>query len=395
MPLMLMAKLVVLFVLIHSVWLSLPDPFLPFLPALDYFRDAHFGWVLRIAALAGSIAVLFNFRVRAACLVAGSAVLLGILASRPYFHNNTLYLGCLLFLLGLYEPASGPSLIHFQVILVFFAAALNKVLEPSWRNGQFFSYWASVAVIHSWYWRVASRLPVVMPLVMSWLTIATELSLAIGLTFRRYRMYAIWLGLVFFTGMNLLTGQTYGFFFLIPISLLAFAPWPHMPATVLYDGDCGFCNRTRRVMERLDLEGQFVWKPFQTASDLHGVSEEALKQRLYVVAEDSKHSGFAAFKLMFLYNPLTYFALFFALSIPHWHLYQRHWLAIAVLAIFSPIFAPVGEMLYDLVARNRHRISQLTGGVSCAIEIKHTFAVDREATGSTVSAQARDRPLLE
>src|SRR5437016_1715676 len=126
--------------------------------------------------------------------------------------------------------------------------------------------------------------------------------------FSRSRIGAIWLGLLLAAGQNFLTERTFGvFLYVMPISYLAFVAWPRSKVVVLYDGDCGFCARVRRLVERFDVEGLFSWKPFQVTDDLHGISGEALRQRLHIVVENKKHSGLAAFKIMALYNPLTYF----------------------------------------------------------------------------------------
>jgi len=111
-PLMLMAKLLALYVLGHLVWIALPEPFLPFVLALDHLRHTPFSLVLKVTALLGAIAVLFNYRVRFACFLIGAAILLGVLSSRLYFLNGRLYLASLLILTGLYEPKTGPWLVR-------------------------------------------------------------------------------------------------------------------------------------------------------------------------------------------------------------------------------------------------------------------------------------------
>jgi len=347
----------------------MPDPFLPMVPVLDLFHSTpYFGWVLRIAVLSGAIAVLLNYRLRAACLVIGSAFLLGTLASRVYFENNRMFLGCVFFLLGLYQQRTGSWLVRAQVLLVFSSAALNKLLDPSWRSGHFFDYWSHYAINKGLYFQLASWLPsLFLPRFMSWMTIVIEFWIVIGLLFRRTRHWAIFTGLCLSLGMNVLTERTFGvFFYAMPICYLAFIDWPRSNPTVLYDGDCGFCFRTRGWMERFDLEKIFVWKPFQLAKDLYGISPEDLRKRLYLVADEKKYSGFGAFKMMLLYNPITYFAMLIALMMPQSvYLHRRSWVAIFLVLFFSPLFAPVGEAVYALVARNRHRI---LSGETCVLE---------------------------
>ena len=370
MPLPLVAKLLSVCLLGRMVWLSIPAPFLPFLLVLDYFHGSQLlKWILATIALMGAVAVLSNFRVRAAYLAIGASFLLGILSSRIYFENNVMFLGCVFVLLGLSDQRTGPWLVRAQVIFVFFSAVLNKILDPSWRSGQFFDFWAKTFINKNLYFKLASWLPAMfLPRAMSWMTIAMEVTICLGLLFRRSRTLAIWTGLLLHLGMNVLTERTFGiFFYIMPIAYLAFADWPRPGVTVLYDGDCGICTRTRRFMERLDLEALFKWQPFQQADDLHGISREALSERLYVVTDKGKYSGFAAFRIMALYNPITYFMILLTLLGPQaLYFHHRSLLAVFYFVLFSPPFIPIGQVVYTLIARNRHSIFP---GENCAVDL--------------------------
>ena len=374
MPLSLVAKLLSVCLLGRMVWLTIPGPFLPFLPVLDYFHGSQLlGWILPAIALIGALAVLFNYRVRAASLAIGVSFLLGVLSSRIYFENNVMFLGCVFLLLGLSDQRTGPWLVRAQVVLVFFSAALNKILDESWRSGHFFDFWAKMAINKPLYFKLADVLPAMfLPRAMSWMTIAMEVTICLGLLFRRSRTLAIWTGLLLHLGMNVLTERTFGiFFYIMPIAYLAFADWPRPGITVLYDGDCGICARTRRFMERLDLEGLFQWQPFQQASDLHGISREALHEQLYLVTQKGKYSGFAAFRMMALYNPITYFVMLVTLLGPQaLYFHHRSLLAVFYFVLFSPPFIPIGQMVYMVIARNRRSIFP---GDNCAVD----FSVPR------------------
>jgi hypothetical protein len=119
-------------------------------------------------------------------------------------------------------------------------------------------------------------------------------------------------------------------------------------------------------MERLDLEKLLAWKPFQQAENLHGISREDLRRRLYLVTREKKYSGFRAFKIMLLYNPFTYFVMLVALMLPQSaYLHHRSWVAVFFVLFFSPLFVPVGETVYAWIARNRHRI---LSGETCVVE---------------------------
>jgi hypothetical protein len=61
---------------------------------------------------------------------------------------------------------------------------------------------------------------------------------------------------------------------------------------------------------------------------------------------------------MLLFNPVTYFAIAILIAAPPGDaaLYRRIVVA-GLLAFFLPPFAPVGEWVYWLIARNRHKLS--------------------------------------
>ena len=66
-------------------------------------------------------------------------------------------------------------------------------------------------------------------------------------------------------------------------------------------------------------------------------------------------SGFAAFKRMLLANPVTYFFFAAAVLASGWVSAGLRSLVIAALvAFFFPMFSPVGEAVYNWIARNRH-----------------------------------------
>ena len=148
------------------------------------------------------------------------------------------------------------------------------------------------------------------------------------------------------------------FFYAMTASMLAFVTWPASPVSVIYDGDCGFCTRTKRWMERLDLERLFAWHPYQSGAGLsYGISMDDASRRLYLVSGSKVYSGFAAFRMLALWNPAAYLVLYAVLAIPGEHSMFRNITVASLLVFFSPIFAPVGEAVYAWIARNRHRLS--------------------------------------
>ena len=370
-PLLLAAKLLVVTMLATGHFLTLPDPFLPFLSVFDRIGNPEFFRTgLQVLFLLGSVALLFNRGVRLASFVVGMTILIGIASSRIYWANNTFFMGAVLTLIGLYASKRSVWLLRIQVAMIYFGAGFNKVLDPDWVSGQFFENWAAANLQHDLYIRVAALLPeMALAKLMCWGTIATEVSLFAGFAWRRFWPFAIWLGILFHAAMTLFTGITFVLFlYVAPAAYFAFARWPRTTTEVIYDGDCGICAKTRRWCEALDFEGAFRWTAFQTGiGDRFGISRDALVDRLHIVVDGERIAdGFRAFKLMLLYNPVTHLAMLGVLLSLHWGpAWARSVVIVAMIAFFFPAFDRVGQAAYDLVARNRNRIG---AEPTCAVE---------------------------
>lgn len=120
-------------------------------------------------------------------------------------------------------------------------------------------------------------------------------------------------------------------------------------ATVIYDSGCRFCNRSKRLGERLDWLGLFQWTPSQQSMGA-----------IVLVAGGVEYRGWRAVKRMAAGTPLTYLvaaalcALLAIGGVPWpWALGVP---AIGLIVLFSPLSNPVGDPAYAWVARNRLRI---------------------------------------
>jgi hypothetical protein len=299
-----MAKLIALCVLLSVDWRNLPDPFLPFIPVLSQLGPGPlFRFSLKAILLADLFALLFNRYVRTACLMIGSVYLLAILSSRIYFQNNRLFVGCLFFLAGLSEQGKPPWLLRCQVALVYFSAGLNKLLDAGWRSGDFFSAWSGPFIKERLYFRAEALLPSrMLARLFSWSTIAGELGLSFSLL-SRWFFAAVWIGVLFHTGLLFLTGRTFGMFYYAALaSYVSFLEWPRDRVTVLYDGASAFCIATRRFFEAITLEPIAEWVPSQAPDGVHG-------KRIHALVDGRIYKGFAAIKLLLLYNPVVYFVI--------------------------------------------------------------------------------------
>lgn len=360
--LLLMVKLIALTLLLTNHVRLIPDPFLPFLAVFDWIGSpSAFQLALQVVFVASAVALLFNRWVRASCLALGGVILIGVVSSKAYYGNNKTFCGLMLFLTGLYEPGQDPWLLRAQFAIVYFGAGLNKLLDPDWQSGLFMDNWAIARLKQPVYLALAAHLPaLLLGKLMCWGTIVGELGMSVTFLVRQWFPVGIFASVLFQSSLMLFTGTTFTMFFYgTQAALLMFVTWPRSRWLVFYDGDCGFCNQCKRWMERFDFEDLLDWRPYQSGGGrVHGITDDQAAERLYLVTESKIYSGFRAFRMMLLFNPVTYFLIAALIAAPQGEaaLYRRVVVS-GLLAFFLPPFAPIGEWVYRMVARNRYRLS--------------------------------------
>jgi predicted DCC family thiol-disulfide oxidoreductase YuxK len=124
-------------------------------------------------------------------------------------------------------------------------------------------------------------------------------------------------------------------------------------AILLFDGDCGVCNRTAEILQRLDAGHNFSIKPYQSFTEdelkRYGLCYDKCSQRAYVISPSGKVYGgaFAA----------NYFFL------------KRFPWSLLILLIYALPPLLLAEVIgYYLVAKNRYRISRWLGLEACRIK---------------------------
>jgi predicted DCC family thiol-disulfide oxidoreductase YuxK len=242
-----------------------------------------------------------------------------------------------------------PWLLRWLVAVFYVGAGLHKLLNGDGSWGQFFGHGAGETLRDGGSMALAATL--------------TELGLGAGFLVRRLYPWCVWMGVLFHAWVTWFGGGVSTMFlYAMPAAYLVFVDWPRTPLIVLYDGDCGFCNKTREWISRADFEGLYDWRPYQSGAGVaYGIPQKALEERAYVVVGERIYSGFQAFRILALYNPLTYFAIAVLLAVlAAWEPSIRNALLGALILFFSPLFRPLGEAAYKLVARNRHRLPPKT-----------------------------------
>lgn len=295
--LLLMAKVVTVVFLVSYELSELSDHFVPL---LGFFADLGspltFRRVLQVGFVVAAVSLLLNRRVRTSSFVLGAVIWVSILSSHLYYENNRMFAASILLLAGLSSPGRRWSLVQLQVIVLYFGAALNKVLSTDWLTGQFFDTWAGLSSWGGAYGDVSSLLPSMgLAILMSWIAIVTEIVLLGAFCIPRLFPFAIWLGVAYHTGLFLITGRTFGlFWFAILSSYLAFVAWPAAPILVRRGRDA--VSALAAAVTRLDFERGFE---LQRAS--HAT-------RLSVVVGDREHHGLDGLVRVLLHSPAVYLA---------------------------------------------------------------------------------------
>jgi hypothetical protein len=132
-----MVKAIAIALLLTRHFLLLPDPFLPFIPGMDLIPGAWFQRSMQVLMVGGAIALLFNVKIRLSSFLAGMSLLLSVVASKAYYGNNKTFCGLMLVLAALHQPGRSPWILRLQLVVVYFGAGLNKVLDPDWLTYRF------------------------------------------------------------------------------------------------------------------------------------------------------------------------------------------------------------------------------------------------------------------
>jgi hypothetical protein len=226
-PLLLMLKVLLL------VRLPAPfdKPFEPFLGFLNQLDPAPLTWVTLLA----TAAIFLNQKVRLASFLLGCVLLLELLSNRATYSNTKTFTALLFFMTGLYEERLGAWLVRLQVVVLYFGAALHKLLERDWQTGVFFHYWAGTSLQRPLYQWAESMLPGLwLAKFFCWTVIGLEFCLAAAFLWRRAWAQAVWASLLFHIAITVFTGQRFFFFYPIQAAMLAFVDWPEGDRRLIY-----------------------------------------------------------------------------------------------------------------------------------------------------------------
>jgi len=107
----------------------------------------------------GILGVIFNIRVRTSCFLIGIAFLCAILACRSQYSNGGFFTASIMILTSLHRKGEYPWLILCQLVLMYFGAGLNKILDPDWTGGVYLEHWLYNIIHYSGNMTVSEMLP--------------------------------------------------------------------------------------------------------------------------------------------------------------------------------------------------------------------------------------------
>jgi hypothetical protein len=162
--------------------------------------------LLCIGVLAG-LAMMLRIAPRIATAVAFAVVAYNLFLSTTHFHNNRFYVFVVLGVLAMAPVGAGPAwpllLLRAEVVTVYGGSGLSKLLDPDWWGGTV--TWGRVV-------KVEDRLPTWLPSVLfdrdfhtyaGKVIVLTELFIALGLVWKRTRVAAVVVAVVFHLAIGL------------------------------------------------------------------------------------------------------------------------------------------------------------------------------------------------
>jgi hypothetical protein len=304
---LLMAKLVALAFIVSGQLGLLSRHFVPFV-GFGFFRHvgspSAFHYTLEAIFLIAAAALFLNQYVRVASITLGLVVIVGIVSSMFYYENNREYCALILVLAGLENPRGEPWLLRWQIVLLYFAAGLNKILLADWRDGHFFNAWLEY-LHHSAWVKVSEVIPGrVLGALLSWAAIVTEFGLATAFALRRHIPVVIWIGIAYHTTLVLVMNRTFGMFWVAaPASYLAYVTWPTRQLQVRVGALDNIWSRLGRAVQRIDVDRTFRFEPGGQGG-------------LELVRGSVVHRGWSAMLWILLLTPLTYFIIVVVAMVP-------------------------------------------------------------------------------
>lgn len=267
----LLARLLAIAWLLTGHAVLLPTRSVPFFDVLTFVADSTLvAWAELVVGTVCAIQLAVGRSVRTSALSLGGLILLTTVLSRAHFSNNRLFTACLLVLVGLEASRGPPRLLRAQVVVLYGAAALDKLLDADWRAGVFMRSFASGLANQGRLWSPGHdsstpHLPAQLfastmsalpgsAVAASWAVMLLELGIALAFFTGRRRL-AIGLGVAFHAGLLVYMGSPLGMFFYSATA--AYFAFVELPPSVGVTVGPRRHSWVARAIQTLDPDGRF------------------------------------------------------------------------------------------------------------------------------------------
>ncbi len=299
-PLLFVARMMVIFLLWIRGMDNILPPFLPFLESLNLLRGQ--GWLFFLLDWLYWISLLMvfvGFRYYFFSLVLAALVFFSIISSKPQFSNSFLYSGCILFLVGMHRPGM-DWIFRIQIALLYLGAGFNKLFDPDWISGQYFDFFFSEPYRNSLYLTLSSLIPERgLVLFFSYSSIVAELGLGAWALLKKRRILLVLLINFFHISMLFLTlGElSYIFYFLMAVSSYLLLPWEEMKGMVIpYSQESQYFS----FVKFWDFDRFFNWKVFDRQIFVFDNKKNSLSLQLISILFSKYLYGFLILILVFI-----------------------------------------------------------------------------------------------
>ena len=182
-----------------------PEVIVPFWDRLAYIDKDIWSFCLHFLAITGSFSILFNIRPRIGSGLISICLLISILICMPCYGDSGNFACCIFLLLALYNSHKWVVALRLQFAVLYFGAAINKLLSPDWISGQFMWHWNSEILRRPLYYWLITFLPEKMlNKGFSWLMIGCELFLPFGLIIYRWMLVGALVAISLHSGVYIL-----------------------------------------------------------------------------------------------------------------------------------------------------------------------------------------------
>ena len=327
--LLLIAKILLLGLLLKGYHNNLPDVFAPIVPIFEGIPAPYWRRLLKLVVFLGGISLVFNHSVRISCFAIGAVFIVATMSARTEFHNGTFFLGLVFVMIGLQERGKPPTLLAWQLGVMYFGAGLNKLLEADWRSGQYFANFLGTVKQSPIYLTAAGQLPDgLLPLLLCWQVITMEISAGILFFVPRFRKIAVWLAAGVHAGAAVLVYADYGIYLsAVLTSYLLVLEWPDRLAVAAPRAGLGaILVFLHRLSHRNDPTVTYETRP---STDLE------------IRVDERVHTGFAAFWRLALWTPALYAFVMIVMTSARGFALTLAVLGLGVAAILAMIVAAI------------------------------------------------------